>query len=508
MNLSLDETNTDGQPKRLHPATLLVRAPQVARSLVNSWPLFVFLVAKGHWLWVALAGVAVLALGFVGLLLHWTRFSYRIDAEEIAIDSGILSRTHRVIPFDRVQDVAIEQGLIARLLGLARVQLETGAAVKSSKEEGELNAVSLVEAELLRDRVRSWRAGHVAGTQPSVEGEAPDETGLPSPPEETPLFAMNLPRVLTAGLFNFSLALFAVLAGLSQTFRNILPFDPFEPETWWAYIDGDSPILTYLMTHRILAVLAGLALVAVMGVASGMARTLRRDYGFRLDRTPTGLRRRRGLTTLTDVIVPIKRVQASVIVSGIIRRLFGWHALKLQSLARDAKEADHDVAPLARLSEIDPILAEVGMTRSPADAPGWQNVHPALWRRWTWLALPLAALVAGVGWWRTDLIGTRIWLALPLIAFWMFARWRAWSHHRFRFDGTQLEITRGWWSRRHIILPRKNIQSIDIEIGPLLRMRGLAALRFGVAGQSALSGHTIAAIPLDRAHALREELLA
>ena len=51
-----------------------------------------------------------------------------------------------------------------------------------------------------------------------------------------------------------------------------------------------------------------------------------RDYGFRLEETPKGLRRRRGLLTRTDTVMPIHRVQALKVTTRIFRRRFGWHA--------------------------------------------------------------------------------------------------------------------------------------------------------------------------------------
>ena len=312
---------------------------------------------------------------------------------------------------------------------------------------------------------------------------------------------MRLPRVIVAGLFNFSLALFAVLFGALQYFDNLLPFDPFEPETWWAYLGEDNPYLAYANGHRILAIIVGLMLVSGVGVISGVTTTVLRDYGFRLERTATGLRRRRGLTTLTDVAIPIKRIQAALIETGLVRKVFGWYALKLQSLASDSgKEADHVVAALAKQEEVARILAEVDMHATAIDAQGWHKVHPALWWSAAWLSIPLAVIAAltALTW------DSRAWFAIAVIGWWLIARWRSWSHHRYHFDGMQLEITSGWWTQRHIILPIKNIQTIDIDQGPLLRLRGLASLEFGVAG----SGARIAAIPLDTAYALRERLLS
>lgn len=491
--------NETGERKRLHPATLLVRAPQMVRSIINAWPLFVLFIAQGRMAILALAALAIAALSGIGIFLSWLRFSYTIGDGEIRIDSGVFSRKHRVIPFDRVQDVNIEQGLIARALGLAKVRLETGGSASAGAEEGELNAISLAEADSLRDEIRDWRTDHHSVVSAVVDARISGED-ISEDTGAAPIFVMSLPRVTTAGLFNFSLALFAVLFGALQYFDNLLPFDPFEPEAWQAYLGEDNPYLIYANGHRILAVMVGLMLVSAVGVISGIVTTLLRDYGFRLERTATGLRRRRGLTTLTDVAIPIKRVQAALIETGLVRKVFGWYALKLQSLASDSgKEADHVVAALAKREEITRILAEVDMHATATDAQGWHKVHPALWWSAAWITVPLAgmAALAALTW------DSRAWFAVPVIGWWVIARWRSWSHHRYHFDGVQLEITSGWWRQRHIILPIKNIQTIDIDQGPLLRLRGLVSLEFGVAG----SGARIAAIPLDTAYALRERLL-
>lgn len=509
--------------KRLAPATLLLRAPQLLRSLVNGVPLLAILYAKGNLGWMLAAAVFLLLVGWVWLLCYWLRFSFRIGADEISIDSGILSRTHRVIPFDRVQDVSIEQNIVARLLGLAKVRLETGASAGAGQEEGELNAIKLSDAEALRDRIRNWRAVNQAAARPATTGQDEAVEDITDTAPGRIIFAMPLRRVLINGLFGFSLALFAVIFGALQMFGDMFPVDPLRPSQWMKQLDRDNPLLAYLLAHQYLSVALLFAIVAIIGVASGIVTSLFKQYGFKLERTPSGLRRQRGLTTRTDVVIPVKRVQAAMIVSGWLPQRFGWYGLKLQSLASDgAKESDHDVAPLAHLDEIDTILAETSprqwLGRSAPDATGWHGVHPAMWRYGALAALPMMGVVAVAALlipkiWPKLPYQFPLWLLVPLFGWYMLARYWRWSRHRYRLElaGTapvKLEITHGWWKPRHLILPVRNIQSVDIDYGPLYRLAGLANVQLGVAGQNGLSAYSIGALPLATAHALRAKLIA
>src|SRR6187551_2232508 len=117
-----------GPPERLHPLYLLTGLGQ---SLKSAWGFLAggaVIAAQGNMTLaiVLVAGSILLSLG--RLVLRWLKLEYRVGSDEIRIDSGFLHRTSRAIPFDRVTDVDLEQGPIQRLLGLAKVKLETGAS--------------------------------------------------------------------------------------------------------------------------------------------------------------------------------------------------------------------------------------------------------------------------------------------------------------------------------------------------------------------------------------------
>ena len=479
-----------GEAERLHPLFLLSGLGGSLRGMAGGYAAIGYLAVSGRAGTALLAGIALLAFVALSLFLYWTRFEYRVGSDEIRIDSGIFSRTHRSIPFDRIQDVDISQGPVARLLGVAKVKFETGGSAGAGQDEGILHAIRLERAEQLRALVRAHRPARGAAAA------QPDEAEL------APVFAMDLRRVLLAGVFNFSLALLAGLVGATQTFGDVLDFDPLSRSFWLGLLDAGDPIADYILAHRIAAAIAGAALLVLIGLATGIIRTLLREYGFRLDRTEVGLRRRRGLFTRTDVTLPARRSQAAIVGTGPLREAFGWRELKLQSLASDeGGKGDHVLAPLAREEQVGVILAALGW-RPLSGAVAWHRVSPAY--VWTLMVgLSPLLLIAAVATLQLPSYALAIVALIGLVV----VRWRGWRRTLYALDGDRLLIRAGWWRRRTVILPLARIQSIDLTESFVSRWFGIAGLGFGVAGGGGFSAHAIPALPRETARALRRQLL-
>ena len=479
-----------GEPERLHPLFLVTGIGGALRGMAGGYAVIAYLAVSGRLSTALFGAAALLVVTAISLVLYWRRFEYRVGDSEIRIDSGIFSRTHRSIPFDRVQDVDIIQGPVARLLGLATVKFETGGS--AGKEEGILQAVSLDRAEALRELVRARRSGAIAAEIVADEAERP------------PVYAMDMPRLLLAGLFNFSLAVFAGLFGLTQTMGNVIGFDPFNRRFWMSMLSADNPIAQFLLAHQVATAIVGLLSLVMVGIGTGIVRTVLRDYGFRLDRTETGLRRRRGLLTLTDVTLPVRRAQAAIVGTGPVRDRFGWRELKLQSLARDeGKSGDHVLAPLAKDEEAGTILEALGW-RPLASRIGWNRVSRAYVWVLTLAVLPLVA-IAGAQLFFMPFVGA---LMMVGLAGAVGARWLAWRRTGYVLDEDRLLIRTGWWRRRTLILPIRKIQSLDLAENFVTRWFGTASLIFGVAGGTGFSAHSIPALRRESAGELRKQLLS
>lgn len=503
--------------QRVNPLTMMV---QMARTLASSIiPIIAVLYGtsssdaaseglSGFTAYLAPILGAIIAINLAGAWLSWVRLRYRVGETDVRLEQGIISRSARSVPYERIQDVSLEQKLVPRLLGLVEVKFETGAG---GKEELKLSYVSEAEGEKLRETVRAMVEDEgVATAQSDIDSRFGEVAAEPA--GET-LFAMDTSRLFIFGLFSFSLVVFAVLLGALQQLEFLLPFD-----MWDALGDilrddriaeAESLVNGYSTAAQILAILYAIGAVVLVGIASGVVRTFVRDWEFRLERTPKGFRRRRGLLTKTDVVMPVHRVQALVLGTGWLRRRFGWYGLSFISLAQDAKNANHEVAPFAKLHEIEPIAREAGFAL-PDGNVDWHRPSPhyrfdkALLSAGTCFAAALGFLLAkwslppeaqGLG------IGAAVMAAFGLV----FAAQQLflWRYQRHSVDDRFVYTRRNWLAPRTEIASRVKLQSVEVSQGPLSRWRGYASLKFGLAGGT----FEITGLPLREAYAIRAKVL-
>jgi putative membrane protein len=480
----------EGSPRRTAPLGIAVGAlvdirKAVLPAIAGAYGLRDELTGIGF-----VAGIAVLAaaIGVAIAFVRWLRTTYTVGSDDIRLETGVVSRAARSVPYERIQDVSLEQPLLARALGLTQVRFETGAG---GADEIALAYLPLAEGERLRELVRERRDDAPFADAPPAEAESAAEV----------LFAMPPRRLATFGLFEFSLAAFAVAAGAAQQFDDFLPIDIWDGDTWRQLLGANADRVAALGPMAQAAAIAlAVGALLVVGFATGLARTFARDWGFVLTRTAKGFRRQRGLFTRTDVVMPAHRVQAIEVRTRWLRRLFGWHGLKFVSLAQDAGSGSHVVAPFARLDEIALIARAAGFAL-PDEGVDWRRpasrafVDGALVGALVQLGVSIGLLLSPV-----PLAAALPLLALPVIGAGQYLRWRRARH---ALDQRQIYARHGWLAPRLDVANRVKLQSVEIAQGPLARRGGYATLHLGLAGGTL----SFEAVPIVEARRIRAAVL-
>ncbi len=99
--------------------------------------------------------VVIIAISEIYARMAYNRWFYEFTPTNLQIEHGIIWKKYSNIPYERVQNIDIQRGIIARMFGFSTVNIQTagysytrnGAPVS----EGYIPAVSIDEAEQIRE---------------------------------------------------------------------------------------------------------------------------------------------------------------------------------------------------------------------------------------------------------------------------------------------------------------------------------------------------------------------
>jgi putative membrane protein len=387
----------------------------------------------------------------VSSVVRWQRFRWRVDADALVIEQGLLQRQRRVIPLERIQTVDVVRRLRHRPFGVVEVHVE---AIGGGSTEGQLDALAAGEARDLRARLLR-EAGDVAGP-----------AGAPAPAAGAPLVRMRPGALVAAGLTGGRVGVAAALLGFGQQLFGDRVDELIERV----------PALVGGIRSIVLLVLLVLAVSFLLSIAV----TVLVYWDFTLVRDGPNLRVRRGLLEQRLDTIPLRRVQAVRVEENILRRLFGLAAVKVDIAGRAGSDAGRDTGillPLGRRAEAFRLAAAV------LDRP--EAVHtllaamPArarnrrLFRAGLFTVLALGAALVLWGWAGIAAAG----VGAP-------AAWAALDAYRNLGHGRCGDVvvgSSGVLVRRTVYVPVGRLQSLALTATPFQRWRDLGTVELQIA---------------------------
>lgn len=274
-------------PRHTHPLTPLVQAVQTApvgifaafligRNFVSGQSLPVF--------WLIVMGVIAIVVIVGGLqYLAWQRLTFWFDADgDFRMDSGIVTRRERRLQLSRLQGVDVVQPLLARVVGLASLNIEVAG---SGDSRITLSYLPLAQAQELRNEVIARSAG-----VRSDAGEAPEEALVQVPSKD--LLVSLLLRGTTVFLLGLTVLIVFVIV-----------------------MSAGAAGLIVLLT-------GGVPLIIVFAEFT-------QYFNFTVAKSPDGLRLKSGLFQVKAQTIPPGRVQAVEFVQSWLWRRKNWVRVRL-----------------------------------------------------------------------------------------------------------------------------------------------------------------------------------
>ncbi|MDK8668026.1 PH domain-containing protein [Corynebacterium marquesiae] len=259
--------------RRVHRLTPLLRLWSVILALIAAFALNVNLAAlrdifafiTGEHRGEALRDTALALAGFIAVCavvwlvsgLWWRRMGYRLGAEELSLRRGLLSVQLRTARYDRTQAVDVVEPVIARLLRLAAVRVETAGGQSSVIEIAYLKKA---DAEALRDDILARVHGApISQTETPAEESAAELAEEPALVPEIPIARSLIAAALrTSTLFLVGFLILVVVTRLPPSTALPILVGAL-PNAWnvldssWRYTartDGEVLNITYGLADR------------------------------------------------------------------------------------------------------------------------------------------------------------------------------------------------------------------------------------------------------------------
>ena len=288
---------------RLHPLSPLVRGGRATIAV------FIILIpiAFGHDSFGReIPQLGVIALIVLAGLVSWLVTRWRIEDDDLRIETGLLRRQSLRFPLAQVQAIDVVRPGLARLFRVAELRLRMAG---SSGATARLAYVAEHEVEPLRDQLLALARG-------ARHEEAPPAPAAASDPIQTEEHVL---AIVPTGPLVASILL----------------------ENWWLVTIFVGLLVGLAVSpHTVSALLAGGGFIWALSMATFVWRRFNQQYRLTVSEGPDGLHLRGGLVALTAEVIRPGRVQAVQLVEPLLWRPLGWCRLEVDVAGRQRRKGE------------------------------------------------------------------------------------------------------------------------------------------------------------------------
>lgn len=390
------------------------------------------------------AFLAYIVIRCVSIVIKWSTLRYEIRGGSIHIREGLLSKSYRTVPLDRIQNVQRHTPFLYKWFGVTSITFETAMAGDDSSVT--LEAVSLAEAQ----RLEQWAADQKPDL-PDIEDT-----------ERTLHFSPTRKDLLKASFTSFSfLAIIPVVLGLYESLNDLVDWD-----------EAAEGVARAMQTSTWLIPLL-IVLIIVISVAFGIVRTFAKYGNYEITSDEDKVYIRKGVLEETAFSISKDRVQAVLLTQSLLKKMLGLAEVKLVSSGGAGEEewkanSLYPFLPVKRAySIIEEILPDYKIASQLEKLDRQALCLRMLRPSWLWMLATAALLLIRPSLWHLSFALLALILALRLIDV---------RNSGYLLRGEFLQLRSGALVSSMVLTKRSKIIEVSVVQSRLQQRFGLATV--------------------------------
>lgn len=487
VNPPLGQTQAHNEPwQKLSPIAIVYFAMKILRGLVGNFIYLIPALAYGYsslldhpaiWL-PAILGLFILLL--LGAFWSFQVYRFRLFNHGLEIRSGIFSKKHLNLPFERIQNVKIEQPVYYRLSGFACLQLDTAG---SAKQEAQLVALPLVLAEQLKQQILAHTTEQQAALNSDSEHNEAKVLAPTSVKAEQIINERNLTDLIVHGITNNRV--WILLGGLAPFYDNIIK----KINQWLLNLGLNVNDLFNLQTHSLWQVgiyaLSLTLMVMFILMLFSVSGAIISYYGYTLSKTDNRYIRRSGLFTKHEVSMPLSRLQIVIQQQDWLDILLKRVNLKLEQMNAQLGQEDSSAAnskilvPSITLKQSQALINDIYPDNQLFSLSFSPISKFYLIRYIGYFLLPLFCVTESIAIMQQNATFMLLAIVLFLLASTaVFLRWRRWG---YAFDDNFIYLRKGLLGVDFYCFPAYKVQQCQFKQSVMMKKRHLASITYVLA---------------------------
>ncbi|HIW33634.1 MAG TPA: PH domain-containing protein [Candidatus Paenibacillus intestinavium] len=476
-------------------------------------------------LWGLLGAVVIVAFSLLYGWLTWKKFSFYLESDRIVIMRGVFNKEEKVIYYNRIHSVNVQQPLLHRVSSVAKLQIETPGG-KSGKAEGELRVLPLKQAIELQQQLKHYaaiireggiisplptekeRSGHASMEQPNLDadhslqanseqegavGRLPVTGQIKNVHQQSVAEQMETAYSANAHImqeqldYNMKLSvgqlLRAALTSLNLNYAIIFIVGIFSfADDFIRFVVPGFNYNQYLDDYNglsfkviIVPVIVVMLFVWLLSIALYVIK-----FGdYHITRSKEQLSIKYGLLEKKSYVFNEGKVQAIIMDENPIRQLLGYAELKVQVITSDANKEQLVIHPFVRKKDMSAIIEQLIPSRNIKIQEKLSGVPIQGLITYALLPMMIVTIICGISIWLWQYTGLWMLLLYPVVMVW--ANSCRVSAGLWLKDN-ELVLRNRFITRTTYFIARKHIVTLKVKESPRQRKLGLISISTKVLG--------------------------